>query len=363
MFRMIKVTKKSDLQSLLIFGSLFLGLICSLLWLYQAIFLPLVVGIILSYLLYPIVEWVDARLDLSRRLIVFTTVVVCLGLITLVLVFFAPPLYQQVGDLIDLAPAAYHRFLGRWLPMLKNMVVEYKVMSGDQFEEIYSNVTVGSELFEAFKNTLATVWRTAPKIFGTVLSVFLVPLVTYVSLQHYHRINSYFYSLVPRRSIVATKAIVFRLNETLRAVIKGQVYVASTLGLMYVVGFSIAGLKAGAAIGIVCGVARLVPYLDIVVGIFLSFIVFASSFSGWSVVIGVGLVILIVQLLDGMIVTPQLIGGKVGLHPAIVICSVVAFSGLMGFWGVLIAIPAVALLKESTTIFIEYYRGSQFYRS
>ena len=88
---------------------------------------------------------------------------------------------------------------------------------------------------------------------------------------------------------------------------------------MYAIGFSVVGLQTGAAIGVVCGIARFVPYLDIVVAIFLSFVVIVSSFSGWPVVIGVAGVILIVQLIDGTIVTPRIIGGKLGINPILIV--------------------------------------------
>jgi predicted PurR-regulated permease PerM len=336
--------------------------IAGIMFLYQAILVPAVVGLVFAYLLYPFVEWIVLRTKWQRSYVVLATILTFILFLATILIVFAPPLYKQVGQLIDLAPSAYHKFLRTWLPLVKDFVVEYKVMSAAQFDSIYENVTVGSKFFDAFKDTVATVWRTAPKVFGTMVGIFLVPLVAFIVLQKFHSIRSYFYGLVPKSALRATNDILHRLNLTLRGVIKGQVYVALSLGVMYVIGFSAVGLKAGAAIGIVCGVARLVPYLDIVVGLFLSFIVIVSHFTGWPVVIGVGLVILIVQALDGMIITPKLIGKNAGLHPIIVICSIIAFSGLFGFWGVLVAIPTVAVFRQIIKIGLTYYIATDLYK-
>lgn len=357
----INLSKKSEGRTLAIFlmTCLVFGVFASLI--YQAVLIPIAVGLVISYLLYPAVEYINQKTHVPRSIIVLGTMVLFIFIITIVTIVFAPPLYKQIVELVDLAPSAYHRFIRTWLPVLKDFLVKYKVMSAVQFDSIHESITVGADFFNTFKNTLATVWRTAPKVLSTVVSASLVPLVAYLFLQHFHEIRFYFYSLVPRKSLRPTKAILHRLNEALRGVIKGQVYVAATLGVLYVIGFSAVGLKAGAAIGIVCGIARLVPYLDIVVGILLSFIVIVSSFSGAAVAVGVGLVILIVQALDGMIITPKLIGGSAGLHPVVVICSIIAFSGLLGFAGVLIAIPTIAVLKESLKIGVAYYKQSDFY--
>lgn len=330
---------------------------------YQAILLPIAISLVFTYLLYPLVEWTTQRIYAPRLVVVSGTIIFIIGLISLILVVFAPPLYRQLGDLLDLAPSAYHRFLSIWLPKLKLLLVEYKVMSGVQFESIYENLTVGSNYYEAFQNTLATLVRTAPMIFGTVVSIFLVPLVSFLFLQHFNLIGLVFYSLVPRRILSPVRGIIARLNYTLRGVIKGQVYVAATLGCLYAIGFSVVGLRAGAAIGIVCGIARLVPYLDIATAIFLSFIAIASTAPGLPVVVGVGIVILSVQILDGALITPRLVGSSAGLHPVVVICSIFAFSGLFGFLGVLVAIPTVAIVKECLCISIEYYKRTNFYSS
>ena len=330
--------------------------------LYQTILVSVAVGLVIAYLLYPFVEWSIEKTGRSRRLIVILTILSSILLLSLIFVFGVPPIYEQVGQLVDLAPSAYHKFLRTWLPILKNFLVDYRVMSSEQFDSIYQNLTVGTKFFDAVRNTVETVWRTAPKIFGTIVGIFLVPMVSYLILEKFNTIREYFYRLVPRSALRATNDILFNMNLTLRGVIKGQVYVAMTLGCLYVIGFSAVGLQAGAAIGIVCGVARLVPYLDILMAAFLSFIVIVSSFSGWPVVIGVGLVILIVQVLDGTYITPRLVGGSAGLHPVVVICSIIAFSGLFGFWGVLVAIPTIALMKQAVMICHQYYIATDFYK-
>ena len=152
-----------------------------------------------------------------------------------------------------------------------------------------------------------------------------------------------------------------RINRALQSVITGQAMVAASLALLYVIGLTVVGLQSAVAIGVVAGLCRLVPYLDVVVGAALSVIVIVSDFHGWGQVAAVALVFLIVQVIDGMYITPRIIGEKIGLHPAVVILSVFAFADWFGFWGVLMVIPVIAVGKVVLTTVLPYYRASRAY--
>ncbi len=163
------------------------------------------------------------------------------------------------------------------------------------------------------------------------------------------------------------KDVAVSVDHTLRNVIKGQITVAGILTLMYVIGFGLVnilfGFPSAIAIAIVAGVCRIVPYLDIFVGLVLSGIVITSNFQNWGQVIGVVGVIAVVQLIDGMYITPRVVGERVGLHPLIVILSVLAFADWFGFWGVLLAIPTVAVAKIVFMSLMPLYRSSQVFRT
>ena len=330
--------------------------------LYQEILTSFAVGLVVSYLLLPAVEWFCEKYPVPRRLVVVGAITSFILFIAVLILAFAPQVYREITNLIDLAPSAYRQFFYTWLPDIKAFLLKYQIMTHEQLETIDDTLGNGENIVAAIRRTATALLQTAPKVFNTVVGMLLAPLVSYLILQHIGLVKSFFFNLVPRKSLGDVRQIMKSLNGTLRAVVMGQVYVATTLGLMYAIGFSVVGLQTGAAIGVVCGIARFVPYLDIVVAIFLSFVVIVSSFSGWPVVIGVAGVILIVQLIDGTIVTPRIIGGKLGINPILIICSIVAFSGLFGFIGVLIAIPALAVLKEGLRIVLSYYQKSQYYQ-
>ena len=121
--------------------------------------------------------------------------------------------------------------------------------------------------------------------------------------------------------------------------------VAGILAVLYILGFSIIGLQGAFAIGLIAGACRIINYLDVIVGGTLSLMVILSDFQGIGQLLAVAGVFLVVQSVDGMFITPRVIGDRVGLHPVLVIVSILSFGDLFGFWGVLLAIPVLAVAK------------------
>ena len=121
------------------------------------------------------------------------------------------------------------------------------------------------------------------------------------------------------------------------------------------------GFPFAISIAIVAGICRVVPYLDVVVGGLLSLIVILSNFENYGQVIGIVAVFGVVQAADGMFITPRIIGERVGIHPIVVILSVLALGDWFGFWGVLLAIPAVAVGKILAGALLPYYKRSHVY--
>jgi predicted PurR-regulated permease PerM len=177
------------------------------------------------------------------------------------------------------------------------------------------------------------------------------------------RIKIFVCSVIPRDLLAFTIDLFQKINMTFFKVIVGQVSIASVLGVVYITGFNIIGLSYATAIGAIAGVCRLIPYFDIVVALMLSFVIVVSDISsyGFSTIIGVLIVIVAAQLLDALFITPKIIGKAVGLHPGIVMASVVAFGYQWGFWGVLLAVPVVAVAKLLVTLWLPFYYGSECY--
>jgi predicted PurR-regulated permease PerM len=189
----------------------------------------------------------------------------------------------------------------------------------------------------------------------------MTPLFTFFFVKDQKRIVSFLIELTPVDLRYPVAALLKRISRTLHSVINGQILVAAILAVFYVIGFSLAGVHAGFAIGLVAGLCRLIPYLDIVVGGALCLIVMLANWQGFGQLFFVIGVFGVVQTLDGMLITPRIIGERLGVHPLVVIITVIGFADFWGFWGVLLAIPTIAVLKVVFLVLRPYYENSRAY--
>jgi predicted PurR-regulated permease PerM len=152
-------------------------------------------------------------------------------------------------------------------------------------------------------------------------------------------------------------------NHTLRAVLRGQILVITLLAILYATAFYFSGLPAGIIIGLLTGFARLVPYMDLLVGGSLSGLVLVANHAEPPLVIAVLASFLFIQILDGLFLTPRIMGQFSGLHPFLIVLSVFCFGDWFGFYGVLLAIPIAAFLRVLFHFLIEAYKESQFFKN
>ncbi len=177
-----------------------------------------------------------------------------------------------------------------------------------------------------------------------MLSLFLIPIITFYMLRDWDTITAHLGALVPE----SQRETVFRLaresDEVLGAFLRGQLLVMLALAIIYSLGLWLVDLEFAIAIGVVSGLVSFVSYLGFVFGIGLALLTMALEPNLWQLV-GVFATFAIAQGIEGSILTPKLVGDRIGLHPIIVIFAVAAGGQLFGFFGILLALPAAAVLS------------------
>jgi predicted PurR-regulated permease PerM len=179
-------------------------------------------------------------------------------------------------------------------------------------------------------------------ILGLLANVLLVPVVTFYLLRDWPRVMAHLADWIPDRFRARTTGILGEIDVVLSEFVRGQVLVMLVMAAFYSLTLWLAGLDYALAVGVVSGVLVFVPYLGVVVGVLLGTLAGLAQFGELAGLIPVWLVFAFGQLLEGMLVTPWLVGERVGLHPVAVIFALMAFGQLFGFIGILIAIPAAA---------------------
>ncbi|MEZ4742426.1 MAG: AI-2E family transporter [Bdellovibrionota bacterium] len=343
------------------FCALLIAFIILLTLFFSPILVPIFLSFLFAYLLIPIVNRFTRHRS-SRGPISLGIIVLFVALFTFASYRILPLVYYQILDLLNLVPEAVRKTTSIWIPSIRDFVVTHDILDQETFDELVKNASIMTQISNQIRQAVTTIWNSAPQVLGTVVNLVLVPPLTFFLLKDMPVIEKHLATLIPRDLQFLVLETFRGINKTLRTVIKGHATVAAILAVLYVLGFSIVGLQSAIAIGLVAGLCRIVPYLDVVVGGILSIIVLVPNFTGWGQVLAIIGVFTFVQSLDGMYITPRVVGERVGLHPMIVILSVFAFADMLGIWGILIAIPAIALIKDLWHAIVPYYLGSRAYQ-
>ena len=330
----------SGLQATLLM--LLVAVLLALIWLLQPILMPFLAGIALAYLGDPLVDKLEAR-GVSRTLgvlvvfVVFTTVVAA-GLLVLV-----PMLLHEVVSLVTNIPVFVEWLQKTTSPLLMK----------------YFNVDPFAISVADLRQRLATNWREAGGIASYVLShmtasgfalvswlvnAALIPVVAFYLLRDWDRMVAAIHRLIPREFQDPVVTVAKDCDEVLSAFIRGQLLIMLLLGCIYALGLTIVGINLAILIGMLAGLASIVPYLGFATGIVAATVAALFQFHDVPHVIYVAIVFGIGQVLEATVLTPLLVGDRIGMHPVAVIFAVLAGGQLFGFTGVLLALPVAAVI-------------------
>lgn len=301
---------------------------------------PFVAAALLAYLGDPLADRLQ-RLRLPRTLAVVCVFLITFLVLALLILLVGPLVSAQVGALFDALPEIARQVELVWLP---NVLGWLDIEPGGDVG-IGALLARYSELLGSWSGkALLSVGKSGGAVVAALLSLFLIPIITFYMLRDWDHIVAHFGALVPE----SQRETVFRLaresDEVLGAFLRGQLLVMLALAFLYSLGLWLVGLKFALAIGVVAGLVSFVPYLGFVFGIALALLTMALEPHLWQLV-GVFATFAIAQGIEGSVLTPKLVGDRIGLHPVIVIFAVAAGGQLFGFFGILLALPAAAVLS------------------
>ncbi|GHB07733.1 AI-2E family transporter [Salinicola rhizosphaerae] len=329
-----------------------------LLVLLEPILMPFFVSMILAYLGDPITDRLEAR-GLSRRLAVSVVFLLLSVLVIGAIVILVPVLGRQIGQLIQALPEVFNWVQATILPEIQSLTGIDFTADFDQLREaLMSNWRETGTYAAAF---LAQASRSGLAFAVWVGNIALIPVVTFYLLLDWDRIKGYLQDMLPRHIEPRVTALSTECDEVLSAFLRGQLLVMLSLGVIYAIGLSVLGLRFGLLIGLMAGLASIVPYLGMIVGILTALVVAFFQFDTWLPLVGVLVVFGIGQIAESTLLQPLLLGDKIGLHPVAVIFAVLAGGQLFGFTGILLALPVAAVIMVLLRYVYQRYRNSQLY--
>lgn len=335
------------------------GLSLWMLQLLSPILMPFVLGAALSYLGDPIVDRLEAR-GASRTggvVIVF----VLFGLLGLLaLLVLVPMLFEQVSEALKRLPVALDWIQLKALPALGVQLAEGQQLDSEGLRELLLENwgRFGGE----WQTILAQVSRSGAGVLAFGLNLVMVPVVTFYLLRDWDVLVALIDRHLPRKQEPKINRFLQDADNVLGAFITGQLLVMAALALIYTLGLWAVGLKLALLVGLMAGLLSFVPYLGTFLGILMGLVAMLLQGGGWLPLAGVGLVFAVGQVLEGAVLTPLLVGDRIGLHPVAVIFAVMAGGQLFGFVGVLIALPAAAVLAVAIRRASALWLSSAAYR-
>lgn len=333
-----------------------------LLWLLSPILAPFLFAAILAYVLNPLVETLAgfARRRVPRTLAVVLVMTFALALLVALLLVIVPLFYKELRMMGDRLPAFLVWTNEHVAPWLKQRFdVEFQ-LDIDTVKQLASRVVANNqELVPQLLDSL--------KIGGLALIAFfanlvLLPIVLFYLLRDWGKLRARVDHLVPRQLHEKVATIVREIDAVLAEWLRGQLLVILVMTVFYVTGLWLARLDFALPIGVITGVLVFVPFVGAITGFVLGTIAALLQFDSLWGVLWVWLVFASGQALEGMVVTPWLVGERIGLHPVAVIFALLAFGQVFGFFGVLLALPASAALLVGLRHLKTGYLASAFYR-
>lgn len=323
---------------------------------------PFLLALLLAWLFNPTIERFEKR-GLRRTLIVLLVLAFIITTISIAVWYLIPLVAYQLEQIVKTLPRAKQHLEGTILPTLKKSLSIYIGPSRqlDKIQNLLGNYELSPDLILQALSFSRIIDNTRI-VAGWAVALILSPVFAFFLMRDFRRLMQKAAHLVPPDIRHNVRVFALQVDRTLRAVVRGQLLVISLLSTLYASAFAIAGLPGGVAIGILTGVARIIPYLDIVVGGTFSCLIILANNSPTSVVVGVLVSFAVIQLLDAIFLTPKIMGQFSGLHPFMIIISVLCFGDWFGVYGVLLAIPLAAFGRVALLHLIDSYRNSNFYR-
>ena len=331
------------------------------LWLLGPVLTPFVVAAVLAYALTPLVNWLD-RLGRGRMprvlAVVLVEVLFVLALLSLLLLM-VPIMAKEIPLMREQLPLLADKFNGWLSPLLAKygFNVKLDVESIKAFVLKYLNANF-EDLFGSVLSSLKLGGSVALALVGNAV---LIPVALFYLLMDWERFVGRLVDMVPLRLREGYDSFTGEADSVLGQYFRGQLLVMLVMAVFYSVGMAVFGLDLALPIGIFTGLAMFVPYLGFGIGLILAVLAGLLQFASIKALVMVAVVYGVGQVLESLVLTPRLVGERIGLHPLAVIFALLAFGQILGFVGVLIALPASAVLLVAMRRLQASYMASKLY--
>lgn len=318
---------------------------------------PFAFGAVLAYVLQPGTDWLQARGAprwLASVLMVLLTALIALGLLLILL----PVLEREILALDEQLPALVAQLNARVSPLLQHWLGVSVRFDAAGLRALILRQIGQQDLAAMLLSKFGT---GGLAVLQALVTLLLIPVVLFYLLLDAPRIKARLEAAIPRRWHAATVQVLGDIDAVLAQFLRGQLTVMALLAIYYSTALAVAGLDSALPIGVLTGLLIFIPYVGFALGLVLASLVALLQFASWQALLVVLVIYGLGQVLEGFFLTPRLVGERIGLHPLAVIFALLAFGHVFGFFGVLVALPASAVLLVALRRIRQHYLASAFY--
>lgn len=331
----------------------------AILWLLSDVLVPFVAGMALAYLLDPVARWGE-RMGVGRgisALIVLTLAVVA---VVVVVMAVTPVVTTQFTAFVDSLPG--------YLAKLQSIVADpsrpwlSKVFGGNLSDPGKSASGLMTQASGFIGTFLVSIWSGGRAVFSVLSLLIITPVVAFYLLLDWEKVVASVDRCIPLQHRATVYGLMRDIDGAIAGFVRGQAVICLILAAFYSIGLTFTGLHSGFLIGMMTGLLSFIPFVGAGTGFLVAAIVAIAQFwPDWASIAMVAGVFVIGQGLEGYILSPKLVGAKVGLHPVWMMFALIAFGYLFGFVGLLVAIPMAATIGVLLRFAIRKYTESAIY--
>ena len=321
----------------------------------RAALVPLAASFILAYLLQPLVDRLETW-KIPRPLAVLIPLLGLGVLLVILWVTISPLVQEQISAFAQKLPG-YITVIQSWLIATLD---RFQLPQTNELKKYFTeNLSLLGQLpMSALKTGGSVLLRTTSGLFSIAIGMvylILIPVMTFYILRDWKKISAAFFAYVHRDYQEEVEKRVFRLDELLGSFIKGQLLIAVILSSLYVLGFFIVDMPLWLVLGIFTGIACMFPYVEWIIALPVALLLSALAHQDWLHPLATLAVFGVISPAAGALLVPRILGNRIGLHPVVVLASIMIGGELMGFAGILLAVPLAAAIKVGLEAVYDYY--------
>jgi len=351
--------KPISLRSQLIFWACAMLVFIALLWLLNEVLLPFVAGMVLAYLLDPMVRKLQ-RLGLNRAIASVVIVLLMIVVLVLSVILILPVLGDQIAGFIERLPHYIERV--RQLAQESSQTWLGQLV-GEKLPEAQKSLGgVASSVAGWIGSFLGSLWSGGKALVSVLSLLIITPIVAFYLLLDWERMIEKVDSWIPLQHRETVRGLMREMDGAISGFVRGQALVCLILGIFYSVALIAMGLNFGLLIGIAAAILSFAPYIGTITGFLIAVGVAVAQFwPDWTMPALAAGIFLFGQFVEGNILQPLMVGKEIGLHPVWLMFSLIAFGVLFGFVGLLIAVPVAAAIGVLVRFLLRQYLASSYY--